>query len=82
MTDITPASAVAPLRAGLSRQLDILRAWMAAITRAEINAFGAIALLVAVLIGAFSTFGLAGLGAVYIALVPFCFIALILITLG
>ena len=48
----------------------------------ERRAFGIIAVLLAVIGGATWAFGLGGLIAVYLALVPVCFVALVVITVG
>ena len=82
MTDMTPAGPAAPIRAAVSRRRSALHRWTATISRAEINAFGGIAALVALIAGATWAFGLAGLIAVYLALVPVCLVALVLITVG
>lgn len=79
MTDIT-SGAGAPRAAALLPAA--LRRATADLTRDEINAFGGIAALVAVLLGAFVAFGLPGLGVVYVALVPVCMVLLCMITAG
>lgn len=66
----------------LSRAQSGFQRWVSEITRDEINAFGLIALFLAVVIGAVAAFGLGGLITVYVALVPLCFVGLLLICVG